>query len=250
MDSKARRALNGHYNALLGFQQTLADYAKNTKAHVIDAAVVDQFEAEMTSLQRDFADIAPVFNRLSFVAHDVGRGAYYKVTPMQAFIALVIGKVEAALPDDDDDRSGDPVVQVRYFAYVADGGLRSILQRDYQEIQRAYAASCWKSVIILSGGAIETLLLDALKRDPASAAAAKAAPSKGDISRWDLADLIEVAVELEVVGGGVNKLSHSVREFRNLIHPGNEVRSKLVFGQEEARIALEVLNIVDRELSR
>jgi hypothetical protein len=36
---------------------------------------------------------------------------------------------------------------------------------------------------------------------------------------------------------------------RNLVHPGNELRQKLAFGHEEARIALEVLNMVDRELT-
>jgi len=75
------------------------------------------------------------------------------------------------------------------------------------------------------------------------------APKNPDISRWDLADLINVAVELKLVSAGVEKLSHPIREFRNLIHPGNEVRNSLQFGAEEAKIALEVLHIVHRGLS-
>ena len=47
---------------------------------------------------------------------------------------------------------------------------------------------------------------------------------------------------------GIEKLSESVREFRDLVHPGREVRQRLSFGMEEARIALDVVNILRREL--
>lgn len=35
-----------------------------------------------------------------------------------------------------------------------------------------------------------------------------------------------------------------------LVHPGNEVRTSLKFGKEEARIALTVLEMIHRDLSR
>jgi hypothetical protein len=69
-----------------------------------------------------------------------------------------------------------------------------------------------------------------------------------DITRWDLYDLILVAVDLKLVGSGADKLSHPVREYRNLVHPGNEVRNRLTFGQEEARIAIEIVHLVYRDL--
>jgi hypothetical protein len=75
------------------------------------------------------------------------------------------------------------------------------------------------------------------------------APRNTDPTKWDLSDLINVAVDLKLVRTGVEKLSHSVREYRNLVHPGNELRNKLTFDAEEARIAIEVLDMVHRELS-
>jgi len=66
---------------------------------------------------------------------------------------------------------------------------------------------------------------------------------------WDLSNLIDVAVELSLVFAGVEKLSHSIREYGNLVHPGNELRNKLCFDAEEATIAIEVLNIVQRDSS-
>ncbi|TMC00327.1 MAG: hypothetical protein E6J42_01145 [Chloroflexi bacterium] len=137
----------------------------------------------------------------------------------------------------------------REFAFVKDGSLRVCLERDYAEIQRAYDAKCWKSVIILSGGAIEAILLDLLQADPARALQATGAPKRPDLTKWDLADLINVAVELNLVAAGVDKLSHPIRSYRNLVHPGNELRTGLKFGGEEAKIALEVLHILHRDLT-
>jgi hypothetical protein len=100
---------------------------------------------------------------------------------------------------------------------------------------------CW--------GSIEAILIDLLLHQESKAKAATTAPKNPDIKRWDFADLIKVSVELTLVSQGVEKLSQSVREYRNLVHPGNEIRNNLTFGSEEAKIALEVLHIVHRDLS-
>jgi len=155
---------------------------------------------------------------------------------------------ELAIPTEP---AGDnPVAEAIKFQFIRDEGLHQLLERDYQEIQRALGARCWKSVIILSGGAIEAILTDLLLVNESAAKAAQSAPKKSDITKWDLADLIDVAVELKLIAPGVSKLSHPVREYRNLIHPGNEIRNKLSFGPEEARIAIEVLRMLHRDLSR
>jgi hypothetical protein len=107
-------------------------------------------------------------------------------------------------------------------------------------------------VIVLCGGVLEAILTDLLKADSARAAAAQKAPKahKGDVARWDLKDLIDVAVELTMVGQGTQKLSHPVREYRNLVHPSYEMRNGLAFGPEEARIALEIVNMLHRDKTK
>ena len=88
-------------------------------------------------------------------------------------------------------------------------------------------------------------------RDEASAKAAKAAPTgKPDLSRWDLAELIKVAVELKLVEPSAEVRADAVRQYRNLVHPGNELRNKLQVGKLEANSALNALQIVRRDLSR
>lgn len=61
--------------------------------------------------------------------------------------------------------------------------------------------------------------------------------------------MIEVAVKENLINGGVATLSHSVREYRNLIHPGVEVRKGIKVEPEEAKIAMNVLDMLIRELS-
>jgi hypothetical protein len=148
-----------------------------------------------------------------------------------------------------EETAETPVTERREFQFVRRPEIRAILERDFSEAQRAYISECWKSVIVLSGGMIEAVLADLLLHNQGVAISASKAPKNPDITRWDLADLINVAVELKLVSPGVEKLSHPIREYRNLIHPGHEVRSGLHFGAEEARIALEVLNIVYRSLA-
>lgn len=108
---------------------------------------------------------------------------------------------------------------------------------------------CWKAAVVLSGGLIEALLADQLLRDLAKAVAANSAPKKNqDISTWRFVELINVAVELRLVSRSAEKLSHSVREYRNLVHPHKELKDKLGADEQEAKIALQVLHLIDRDL--
>ena len=152
-------------------------------------------------------------------------------------------------PPPVEQPTDTPVTEKRLFGFITDSSLREIIERDYSEIQRAYIAQCWKSVIILSGGTIEAILTDLLITNKTAALAAESAPKETNITQWNLSQLIQVAVELQLVSTSIEKLSHSLREYRNLVHPGNELRNDLRFDAEEARIAIEVLNIVQRDLS-
>lgn len=78
---------------------------------------------------------------------------------------------------------------------------------------------------------------------------AKSTPKENDITRWDFSTLIEVSVELKLVSAGMQKLSHPLREYRNLVHPSNEIRNQLSFNAEEAKIAVEVVHILHRDLT-
>jgi hypothetical protein len=135
------------------------------------------------------------------------------------------------------------------FRFISELPLREILEKIIVEIQKAFVSECWKSVIILAGGSIEAILLDRLSYDADRARAAKSAPSC-ELSKWDLSELIKVAVKMKIVELSAERAANAVRMYRNLIHPGVELRSKLSVDRLEAEGALNILKVVHRDLSK
>lgn len=126
--------------------------------------------------------------------------------------------------------------------------LRRIVERDLVELTAAIKNGSNKSVLVLCGSILEGLLLDRLLtiRDRAEPLHPKSIP----LERWQLNEIIDISGNLEILPTEtIMKFSHGLREFRNLIHPGCELRDKLVIAPEEARIGAEVVNIVLRTLA-
>ena len=230
------KKLRIHYHALKGQEGVL----NQAKAVTVDRLTANILQAALDTLEADFPKLVPKF---SVQGANSGEN-YFTLRPLRAHLATVLGTLEVHIADEPR-----PVVESLLFPFVHESKLREIVERDYVELQRAFVAQCWKSVIILSGGAMEAILTDLLLDRESDAKAAPSAPNKSDITKWDFADLINVAVKLEMINPGVSKLSHPIREYRNLVHPGNELRNNLKFGPEEARIAIEVLNMLHRDLS-
>ena len=148
------------------------------------------------------------------------------------------------------ENSGFPVTEKLNFSFVRDSRLRAILERDWDEAQRAYIAQCWKSVVILTGGALEAVLLDRALQDELQVIATKSAPKNKELNKWELSELIKAAIELKLVTPVVQTLGDTVRQYRNLVHPGVEVRTKLSLEKLEADSGLTVLRTVCRDLDQ
>ena len=226
------KKLRMHYQVLKGQRQVLD---RDPKAIVVQHSTARILQAALDRLEADFRGLVPKFS----VQEASSGERHFEIRPLLAHLATAVGILEVQIADEPS-----PVVESLLFPFVHESKLREIVERDYVELQRAFVALCWKSVIILSGGAMEAILTDLLLDRESDAKAASSAPRKSDITKWDFADLINVAVELKLITSGVSKLSHPIREYRNLVHPGNELRNKLEFGPEEARIAIEVLNML------
>jgi hypothetical protein len=166
------------------------------------------------------------------------------IDTLEASLQLAVAKMEAEL-DVEEEVAG---IATKDFTFIKNVELRQILERDYIEVQKALISQSWKSAIILAGSSLEAILLDLLTQKETQARSAKKAKA-GSIDRWDLVDLINVAVELQLISDGASRLSDPVRQYRNLVHPGNEIRQRLKIGKEEATIAFNILELVCRDLS-
>jgi hypothetical protein len=208
---------------------------------------VEVLETEIKSFGDEFPDLVPSFNSRDHLTHEhrPSNTRFYDVSGIQAYIGVALGRLEVEIEQVNDT----PVTEYRDFAFANNAELRKILERDYHEIQRAYISECWKSVINLCGGVIETIPTDLPTRELFEGQRVSAAPGQnnGDFSKWSLSILIDVAVEMGLVTGGVEKLSRFLREYGNLVHRGKEIRNTLSFDAAEARIAVRVVNMVHRD---
>ena len=125
--------------------------------------------------------------------------------------------------------------------------IRHFLKRDYQDIQKCFGAECWKAVVILCGGCLEAILYDVLKQSEAQAVQSNK-HGRGTLKEWTLENHIEVATDLGLITKGVGSFSHSLRDYRNLVHPLKEIRGDYKIQREEANASFESLKMAIRDL--
>lgn len=196
---------------------------------------------EIHSAVKEFPDVLPTYDE-SRLRQD----QYFKPDAVRAWLNRAIAAIEIEL---EQAPRGEVIGPTLSFPFVADAKIRAIAERDYPELLTAFSASCKKSCLILAGGLIESLLLDFVIRNLTAARASKKAPNKPQPQDWTLEELIDVSVDLKPTLAPVQTMSHTVRKYRNLVHPAVEIKSNMKVEIEEARVAISVLQIVHRELS-
>jgi len=183
MTADELKRLQGFYESLQGIERVL----ERTGGVVFNRRNIQALVDEPSRFQATFPNIAPPMSldRLSEEGSFDG-GRLYNATGILAHLAVIVGRIRAET--QVAEAATTPVIQARTFAFIEDPNLRSIIERDYREAQKAFISDCWKSVIIFSGGAIETILLGLVKRNDANAKRSPKAPKDSDVTRWGLSD--------------------------------------------------------------
>ena len=127
-----------------------------------------------------------------------------------------------------------------------DAQVGPIVEARLSEARVALGARAYLSVIFLCGSVLEAILLGAAQQDPARFNRAKATPKAASDSpkhfhEWSLAQLIDVACEVGVLKLDVKKFSHGLRDFRNYIHPHQQLISGFTPDQHTAKVCFQVL---------
>jgi hypothetical protein len=131
---------------------------------------------------------------------------------------------------------------------------QQIIRARLDEIERCLTAEAPLAVIFLAGSTLEGLLMElAIPHAPTYTASAAAPKHKGSVKpldTWTLAELITVSRALNVLGEDVSKHADQVRNFRNYIHPRQQLRERFEPRMETARIAHQVLVAALADLQR
>jgi hypothetical protein len=234
--------LRGYYKSLVGQRELLAELVRQKQLTVFEP----QFRVlanEINEARWNFPALLPMLIEPQL---SDGRSDWFSTQGVLAYVTAAVARIEAAL---EGAVRSSPVTERLDLSFVHDPALRDILERDWDEGQRAYIAQCWKCVVILTGGAIEAALLDRILKEQARAVIARSAPKK-EPSKWELSELIRVGVEIGIIEPLAETLLDAVRQYRNLVHPGVELRSGLNAGKLEADSGFTVMRSICRDLSR
>jgi len=132
--------------------------------------------------------------------------------------------------------------------------ITQVLKERMDEIKRCMDGSVNLSSILLMGSTLEGVLLGFASKFPKEFNTASASPKKDGkvkfLPDWKLAEFINVAHEIGFLDLDVSKHSHSLRDFRNYIHPYNQMACKFSPSKETARISWQVLRTALVQLAR
>jgi len=137
-----------------------------------------------------------------------------------------------------------------------ESGLIEVLSQRIEEIDKCLRAGASLSVIFLAGSTIEGVLLGIASQNPQKFNNADSAPkdkTTGKVKQfymWSLSDLINVAHEIQFLDLDVKRFSHALRDFRNYIHPYEQLRSSFRPDEHTAQICFQVLKAALHDLSK
>lgn len=121
-----------------------------------------------------------------------------------------------------------------------------IIESRLDEARKALAAGAYLSVVVLCGSILEAVLLGKAQQEPALFNSSKASPktAQGKVKQfhdWTLAQFIDVAGDVGVLKLDVLKFSHGLRDFRNYIHPYQQMISGFSPDEHTAQVCFQVL---------
>ena len=133
-------------------------------------------------------------------------------------------KLTLNLGTGDEEKALVPQPPPDFLALGLDVGVGDLLDLRWREAQLCVDNEAYLSATIAMGSLLEGLLLGVLMHRPEVANRSKSAPKNvtGKVKEfpdWTLSQMIDVAHSVGWIDLDVKRFSHVLREFRNLIHP-------------------------------
>jgi hypothetical protein len=124
-----------------------------------------------------------------------------------------------------------------------------------EEIKKCIQINAPLSVIFLSGSTLEGVLLGIASKYPREFNQSKSSPKEKDgkvksFHEWTLSNFIDVAHDSDFLLQDVKKFSHILRDFRNYIHPYEQISSRFNPDLHTAKICWQVLKVAIIQISK
>jgi len=131
-----------------------------------------------------------------------------------------------------------------------------VLNQRLIEIEKSIKTGASLSVIIMCGSVLEGLLLGVALKNMKEFNQSPSSPKDKETGKvlqfqdWTLNNFIDVAHNIGFLGLDVKKFSHSLRDFRNYIHPYQQMSSQFNPDIDTAKISWQVLKATINDLSK
>lgn len=167
---------------------------------------------------------------------------------VHSIVARLSGKPEKISSTDTDVAAA--LLKEEFANHVASLPIKQdivpIIESRIDDVGKTLRAGAFLSTVVMCGSILEAILLGKTVDDPAgfnrSTKAAKHAEGKVKPFReWTLSQLIDVASELGYLKPDIRRFGHALREFRNYIHPHQQMRSGFMPDEHTARMCVDVL---------
>lgn len=171
----------------------------------------------------------------------------------------VISKIEPCLsrPLDINSNEVSAIFQRPDFNSLGiDPVFSDLLAKRWEEIEKCLQAHAYLASLILMGSLLEGMLVWSLTKFPEKANRASVSPKDSrtgkprPVNDWTLSQMIDVAHELGWLGIDVRQYCHSLREFRNLVHPFQQMRQSAIPDEDTCKISWQVVQASINDLAQ
>jgi len=133
--------------------------------------------------------------------------------------------------------------------------LVDVLNARINEIRQCIKGNIPLAGIFLCGSVLEGCLLGIASKNPELFNSSSLSPKdkEGKVKKfyeWNLSNLIDAACDVEFLGEDVKKFSHALRDFRNYIHPFQQMSEHFSPDEHTLRISGQVLNAAIYQLKK
>ncbi len=164
-------------------------------------------------------------------------------------------RVDFDLGADEEEEELKPLPPPDFVALGLDIGVGELLTLRWSEAQICVDNGAYLSATIAMGGLLEGLLLGVLMSRPEIANRSATAPKDptGKVKHfadWTLSEMIDVAHSVGWIDLDVKRFSHALREFRNLIHPYEQLATRANPDADTCGISWLVVQAAVNDLAR
>lgn len=171
-------------------------------------------------------------------------------------IRPIIKEVTPQFIEQPEEQELKPLPPPDFLNLKLETGLGEILADRWDQAQKCFSADAHLAALIIMGSMLEGMLLAVLQKFPKDANSCKAAPKDIKTSKikyfadWSLSEMINVAHETGWIDLDVKKFSHALREFRNLIHPYQQMVLKACPDKDTCEISWLVVQAAANDLAK